>query len=244
MIDYDKLALEYAQHRRVHPDVLQELISTGEVDLSTRVLEVGCGTGNHIMALTALTGCTGWGLDPSIEMVKQAKAQTTETSTTGINLLSGRAECLPFPLAVFDLVFSVDVIHHVTDRAAYFGAVRRVLKPGGRLCTVTDSAAIIRRRRPLATYFPETVAADLGRYPSVADLRGSMAKMGFQQVFERTVTITYPLNDIQMFRAKAFSVLHLISEAAFQRGLAALERDVARGPIEADSRYLLLWARK
>jgi hypothetical protein len=47
-----------------------------------------------------------------------------------------------------------------------------------------------------------------------------------------------------MIRARAFSVLHLISETAFQRGLAVLEQDVARGPIEANSRYLLLWARR
>ncbi|HEX9922411.1 MAG TPA: methyltransferase domain-containing protein [Anaerolineae bacterium] len=244
MIDYDKLALEYAQHRRVHPDVLQALISTGEVGRSTRVLEVGCGTGNYITALTALTGCPGWGLDPSFQMLNRAGEQAAEAGATGINLLSGRAERLPFPLASFDLVFSVDVIHHVTDRAGYFRAAHRILKPGGKLCTVTDSEWIISQRRPLATCFPETVAVDLGRYPSVADLRRSLAQAGFQQIFEHTVALTYPFSDIQMIRAKAFSVLHLISEAAFQRGLAALERDVDRGPIEAVSRYLLLWARK
>lgn len=243
MIDYDKLALEYAQHRRIHPDVLQGLISTGAVGRSTRVLEVGCGTGNYLTALTALTGCTGWGLDPSFQMLTRAGAQAAEVGATGINLLLGRAEGLPLPSAGFDLVFSVDVIHHVADRASYFRAARRVLKPGGRLCTVTDSEWIICRRRPLATCFPETIAVDLGRYPSVTDLRQTLIQAGFQQIVERTVALTYPLSDIQMIRAKAFSVLHLISEAAFQRGLAALERDAARGPVEAVSRYLLLWAR-
>jgi ubiquinone/menaquinone biosynthesis C-methylase UbiE len=244
MIDYDKLALEYAQHRRVHPDVLQALISTGEVSHSTRVLEVGCGTGNYITALKALTGCTGWGLDPSFQMLNRAGEQAAEAGATRINLLLGRAEDLPLPSAGFDLVFSVDVIHHLAGRAGYFRAVHRVLKPGGKLCTVTDSEEIIRQRRPLATYFPETVAVDLERYPSVADLRRSLAQAGFQQILERTVALTYPFSDIQMIRAKAFSVLHLISEAAFRRGLAALERDVECGPIEVVSRYLLLWARK
>ena len=37
----------------------------------------------------------------------------------------------------------------------------RTLRPGGWVCTVTDSAEIIRRREILSGYFPETVAIEL-----------------------------------------------------------------------------------
>ncbi len=82
------------------------------------------------------------------------------------------------PLRQFDLVFSVDVIHHVSDKAAFYREAARVLQPGGHACTVTDSEEIIRRREVLSGYFPETVEVELARYPRLADLEGWMAEAG------------------------------------------------------------------
>ena len=53
-----------------------------------------------------------------------------------------------------------------------------------------------------------------------------------------------PLADIQAYRDKAYSSLHLIPEDAFQRGIAQMEQDVRRGPIPCVSRYTLLWGSK
>jgi ubiquinone/menaquinone biosynthesis C-methylase UbiE len=38
------------------------------------------------------------------------------SKTSGSHLRLGRAERLDYPTAFFDLVFSIDVIHHVEDR--------------------------------------------------------------------------------------------------------------------------------
>ncbi|MER3438994.1 MAG: hypothetical protein C4346_16180 [Chloroflexota bacterium] len=54
--------------------------------------------------------------------------------------MCGRAEVLPFKAQSFDLVFSVDVVHHISDRLAAFREARRVLRPRGWCCTVTDSS--------------------------------------------------------------------------------------------------------
>lgn len=67
-----------------------------------------------------------------------------------------------------------------------FRAARRLLQPGGWLCTATDSATIIRRRQPLAHYWPETVIADLARFPPVELLLEQMKAAGF---VERTVPL-------------------------------------------------------
>jgi hypothetical protein len=40
-IDYDKIASEYHQHRKVHPGVLRELITHGSLSESSKVLDVG-----------------------------------------------------------------------------------------------------------------------------------------------------------------------------------------------------------
>jgi hypothetical protein len=119
-----------------------------------------------------------------------------------------------------------------------------VLAPGGRACTVTDSAQIIRDRQPLSTYFPETVPYELARYPRMHALRAHMAAAGFDALEGHTVEHTYLLHDAGPYRARTYSALHLISEAAFRRGLARMERDLARGPIVCTPRYVLLWGMK
>jgi ubiquinone/menaquinone biosynthesis C-methylase UbiE len=237
VIDYDRIALEYSSHRRVHPEVFRHLLDESEISSRSRVLEVGCGTGNYILAIESALGCSCWGTDPSAEMLAKARPGK-------VCFQMSRAERLPFLPACFDLVFSVDVIHHLDDRSTCYREGWRVLKPGGRMCTVTDSEWIIRHREPLAVYFPETVEADLARYPGLADLRKAMERAGFEQIWEHMVEFSYLLRDAQAYRDRAFSSLHLIGEEAWRRGLQRLQRDLRSGPIPCCSRYVLVWALK
>lgn len=238
-LDYDTLADEYAQHRRVHPEVLKGLMEGGQINRDSHVLEVGCGSGNYIAGIAQAVGCDCWGVEPSARMLSQARAQCPS-----IHWLAGRAEKLDLPDEFFNLVFSVDVIHHVADRLAYFREAYRVLGPGGRFCTVTDSAEIIRQRQPLSVYFPETIALELQRYPALAELRRMLIETGFTQLKEQTVEFVYALSDLRPYRDKAFSCLHLLSSAAFEKGLREMERDAQTRPITGVSRYLLLWGTK
>jgi ubiquinone/menaquinone biosynthesis C-methylase UbiE len=239
VIEYDQIALEYARHRKVHPGVLGGLMARSDIDSGSRVLEVGCGTGNYIAAIQAATGCSCWAIDPSEEMLDAARG-----GSPGVTFQLGRAEWLEFEPGSFDLVFSVDVIHHVKDHLAHFQDVYRVLKPRGLVCTVTDSELVIRHREPLAVYFPETVEVDLQRYPRMAALRALMQEAGFDEIEEHTVEFPYEVEDSRAYRDRAFSALHLISEKGFEEGLRRMERDLESGPIQGLSRYVLLWGSK
>jgi SAM-dependent methyltransferase len=231
------VAEAYARYRHVHPGVLTALLQGGAINARTRVLEVGCGTGNYLSAIRAQTGCPCWGIDPAAPMLTKAQAHRVD-----IAYAAARAEALPLPDTCMDVLFSVDMIHHVRDRRAYFAGARRVLRPGGRLCTVTDSEWIIRNRPLLSGYFPETVEPELRRYPPISSLCDEMAAAGLHVVDEQRVEHASVLTDISAFRAKSFSALHLIAQDAFECGLARLERDLQRGPIPTVSRYVLLWA--
>lgn len=235
-LDYDTLAIAYARNRSIHPGVLRCLAETGEISATSHVLEVGCGTGNYSVALHEATGCRGAGVDPSAEMLAVARSRTDV-----LNFRQGRAEALPFPPPGFNLIFSVDVIHHLSDRPAYFREAARLLRPGGWLCTVTDSADDIRRRVPLSSHFPETVPVELARYPRVQTLQAEMAEAGFSTVWTETTELPYPLSEIRGYRERAYSSLHLIPDAAFQRGIERLEVELQAGPIEALSLYTLVW---
>ena len=239
MQDYNRLAAEYGRHRRVHPGVLRALVTTAALTPAARILDVGCGTGNYTIALAETVGCAVEGIDPSTEMLARLRERAPHIPTH-----VARAERLDVPADTFDLVFSVDVIHHVADRAAYYAEAYRALRPGGRVCTVTDSEDIIRRRAPLSVYFPASAEIELRRYPPIAALAHLMREAGFGALREDVVELAYALTDATPYRDRAFSSLHLIPEDAFQRGLAQMERDLRVGPIACVSRYLLLWGTK
>jgi SAM-dependent methyltransferase len=235
-LNYDTLATAYARNRSVHPGVLAGLVETGAVTDASHILEVGCGTGNYLIALHEATGCRGAGIDPSSEMLAVARSRTD-----ALYFRQGRAEALPFTPPGFDLIFSVDVIHHVEERVAFFREAARLLRPGGRLCTVTDSAEDIRRRVPLSSHFPETVGVELTRYPAIETLQAEMAGVGFASIRTETTEQPYPLTNIQGYQERAYSSLHLIPDDAFQRGIARMEQKLQAGPIAALSLYTLVW---
>lgn len=204
---------------------------------ATRVLEVGCGTGNYGGALRQAPGAYLAGVDPSAGMLALAQGR-------GLDLAAGRGEALPFATASFDLLFTVDVVHHMADVPALFREAHRVLRPGGLLGTATDSERIIATRQPLAVYWPETVAVELQRYHPIAALRTWMETAGFDDLHEEQVEQPYQLTDPGPYQQRAYSTLRLISDEAWRRGLARLEADLARGPVACVARYLLLWGRR
>jgi SAM-dependent methyltransferase len=237
-VDYDQRAASYTRHRGVHDGVLRELIETGAIGSKTRVLDVGCGTGNYARALKSLTGCRISGIEPSAEMRSRAANATDWDS-----LVADRAEQLPYPDGHFDLLMTTDVIHHVGDRDAYFREAARVLSPGGKIVTVTDSHADLARRQPLTSYFPETLPIELERYPDISVLMAEMTTAGFAGFHLTESARKYEIVDIAPYRDRAFSSLVLLGEDAFQRGIERMERDLARGPIPALSLYTLIWGK-
>lgn len=234
--DYEAAAAAYARNRAVHPGVVADLVREAELHAGSRALDVGCGTGNYARALQEATGCAVSGVEPSDQMRLRAGSAAAWTT-----LATGAAEALPFPDATFDLVYSTDVIHHVGDRTAYFAEAVRVLTPGGMIATVTDSPQDIARRRPLSNYFPETVAFEERRYPTIKTLRAEMAAAGLTGIHETHVELEYPLTDIRGYRERAYSSLLLIPDDALARGVARLEQDLLAGPIAALSLYTLVW---
>jgi SAM-dependent methyltransferase len=238
-VSYDHDAGEYAAHRRLHAGVFREVCSRGAPGPESTVVEVGCGTGNYVRALAARNGCAAFGMDPATAMLSHAA-----THPCGVHWLQGRAEQFPFSPGACDLIFSVDVIHHISDRAGFCHEAARALRPGGRLCTVTDSREIILRREVLSGYFPETVGMELARYPRLAELEAWMAAAGLQDYLVVQVEEPYEVTSIQPYRDRAYSSLHLISEEAWLSGLGRLERDLACGPVRGVSRYACVWGRK
>jgi ubiquinone/menaquinone biosynthesis C-methylase UbiE len=238
-LNYDNLATEYARHRRTYPGLVEHIVEHAGVGADSAVLEVGCGTANHLAAVRAATGARCTGVEPSEQMLREAAEHPEE-----LELRQGSAEQLDVPAQAFDLIMSVDVIHHVRAPERYFERAFAALKPGGWLVTVTDSDWVIRNRVPLARYFPATVDTEFARYHPIPALAGSLAVIGFEALYERVVESTYTLHDASSFQDKSYSCLHLISDEEFAAGIGALQADLLDGPIDANLRSLALWGRR
>ncbi len=103
------------------------------------VLEVGFGPGLGI-ALLAQRVPRGniHGIDWSPLMVRQAERRNARAVREGrVHLRAGSVMDLPYEDGMFDLVFAINVLHHVPDPRRGLGEIHRVLKGGGRV-SITD----------------------------------------------------------------------------------------------------------
>jgi ubiquinone/menaquinone biosynthesis C-methylase UbiE len=112
--------------------VIEEQTRTG-----TRVLDLGCGTGDLALCLSAanrrVTGC-----DISIEMLDHA-AQADKAQAVEWTRLDPSWATLPFQGRTFGAIVASSVLEYLDDPVAVLRECARVLQPGGMLmCTVPN----------------------------------------------------------------------------------------------------------
>lgn len=116
---------------RLHRRVLDE----ADLHAGTRVLEIGCGTGNLLLLAHRLNpGVVTTGLDPDTDALARA-ARKARRHGVDLQLDLGYADSLPYEDASVDVVLSSLMLHHLPEAAKVpaLREARRVLRPGGRL---------------------------------------------------------------------------------------------------------------
>jgi SAM-dependent methyltransferase len=130
-VDFGRTAKDYGKHRAGFPPEFFERASEHGVGLpAQRVLDLGTGTGTLARGF-ALRGCEATGLDPSGDLLNEAKRLDDEAGVS-VRYVVGRAEETGFPEASFDAV-SAGQCWHWFERSKAAREARRVLRPGGRL---------------------------------------------------------------------------------------------------------------
>jgi len=101
---------------------------------SDSVIDIGSGIGGPARYLAATYGCRVSGVDLTPAFVAAASGLTRLTGLADrVDFRTGSALDLPFPDAAFDRAWSQNVAMNIADRPRFYGEMRRVLKPGGRL---------------------------------------------------------------------------------------------------------------
>lgn len=111
-----------------------------------RALEVGCGYGRNLVALSAVDGCRVVGTDVSMAELSRAATERVaplpEARRARIALVRQAHYQLPFPDSTFDLVVLWQVLEHVFGREAKRKVIAecvRVMKSGGHLLVETPN---------------------------------------------------------------------------------------------------------
>jgi demethylmenaquinone methyltransferase/2-methoxy-6-polyprenyl-1,4-benzoquinol methylase len=168
-----------------------------------RALDVASGTGDLGAGLARQVGKQGLAVltDINREMLSRGRDRLIDRGlATNLRFVIANAEALPFPDRSFDCVTIGFGLRNVTDKPAALAAMRRVLKPGGRLLVLEFSKPTLEILKPAYDAYSFTVLPRLGaiiagdaasyRYlaesirmhPDQETLAGMMREAGFDEV--------------------------------------------------------------
>ena len=239
-MDYDVLAEKYDLTRSANIDTVDRFAEELSLDGRT-VLDFGCGTGNFAYALGRRVNAEIYGVEPSDGMREKALAK-------GLDVRKGDHTGIPFKDCFFDFIYMTDVIHHIPDLNALFLECKRILKPGGLICVLTESHEQLAARF-WVKHFPTTVAVERERYPDIPDIIEAAEAVGLSLhrriATDREATFSISEDFVRLVENKGYSMFHLIRDDDFHAGLAALKSD-CRSDTKITSTHgeTLLWLKK
>jgi SAM-dependent methyltransferase len=204
-----------------------------------RVLDVGCGTGRLAVAV-AERGARVWGVDPSEEMLAEAKTH----SEGNVALKRAPAEALPFKDGWFEAVVFRLVVH-LLDRRRAFAEAARVLAPAGRVVIATFAPESLDRFW-ISRLFPAIVGIDRARFPTENDLRSELSGAGFEEVRTQRLTQSGRLGReeaLERIRGRYISTLRLLDEETLADGRARAERELP-DMVEDEREWLVVSAER
>ena len=134
MATFDERARDWDTPERIARAAEVASAIRGALDLSgtERMIDVGAGTG--LLGLALVDDVASVTLaDPSAGMIEVANEKLAGGDLPKVHAVHHDLVADPPPAEPFDLAVSMLVLHHIEDTAAALAAVRRLLRPGGRI---------------------------------------------------------------------------------------------------------------
>jgi arsenite methyltransferase len=161
-------------------------------------VDLGSGRGTDVLRMADEVGADGfvWGIDISDGMLEKARATAVRLGTTNVRFEKAELEHLPIPTRSVDLVISNCVLNHARDKAATWGEIARILKPGGRFVVsdIYSSAPVPDKFRQDPEAVAECWAGADTREVYLATVRGA----GFSDISVLEESAPYPKGSIEV----------------------------------------------
>ena len=200
-------------------EVCEALIRDGDL-AGRRVLDVGCGTGKFVAALSERAKV--WGVDASPEMLEVARSRAPR-----VRFKQASAEALPFKDGWFERA-TMWLVVHLLDRPRVFAEVHRVVGAGGRLAMASFDPSYFGVFW-FRDYFPSMEEIDRARFPTRADLERELPEAGFEAPsftrLSQTATVSRE-QALERIHGKHIATFDLIPDAEYEAGVARAEREL------------------
>lgn len=231
--DYARIASFYDKART---------LSTQNVDLwlglvskflkateGAKVLDLGCGTGRFALPMASRLRFCVTGADYSQEMLMKAR----EKDAKGLVIWDHQdAESLTYPDCSFDIVFMSHLLHHVNSPAIVIRECKRILNACGAMLIRYGAIEQIRDDAE-HTFFPGVLGIDEARTPTVSTVEEWLSDAGFKDITSKEVvqqTYEAGAEHLNVAKARSTSVLSMISQKAFDKGIHDLAEHVENHP--------------
>lgn len=188
----------------------------------SRVLDVGCSTGNFGEALEGLKGCAVTGIDINENDVEVARTKITAAYVLDISQPGARDV-----LGQFDVIVYADVIEHLTDPRAALAASLELLAPGGVIVySIPNMGHVSVRLDLLEGRFPYTALGLLDRthlhFYDRREVHEVFESSGYMITSERPTVSSYP----KAWLADRLAAIGLTASPGFFAMLASTESQV------------------
>ncbi len=193
MADWDTLAAVYDRQLSLERRAVKTALDLAQVGPGDELLDAGTGTGVVLRALAAraVRPRTAIGVDASARMLERVPPLPAGWRVQQADLTE-----LPAQDASFDVAIASYVLHVLEPgaRRAVLAELRRVLRPGARLITVTVHVPARPRLRPLASALGKLARIDPDRLGGLQPLdpRPGLIDAGFKPERARTTALGYP----------------------------------------------------
>ncbi len=238
--DYSRIAPSYDKGRSLSEQNIElwlKLISKySQAQEDTKVLDLGCGTGRFTIPMANQLQYRMVGADYSKEMLDKAQEKDVDGM---IEWDYQDAQGLSYRDESFDLVFISHLLHHVDSPTRVLIECKRVLTTSG--VTIVRYGAIEQIEGDVEhTFFPGVLDIDKARTPSVEIVEKWLSGAGFSGITtEEVIQQTYETGaaHLKAARAKNTSVLTMIPQEAFEKGIDNLTEYIKNNP---DDTWLLV----
>ncbi|NRD20623.1 class I SAM-dependent methyltransferase [Winogradskyella eckloniae] len=235
---YNKIGRNYNQTRKADPYLTKQFLKHLNPQKDGLYLDVGCGTGNYTNALQQ-KGFQFIGIDPSIEMLKQAHALNKN-----IEWNFAPAEKTNLAHQSIDGIIATLTIHHWPNITRAFSEFNYILKPNGKI-VIFSSTPEQMQGYWLNHYFPKMMSDSITQMPSLAVLETAMANSGLKISATEIYNIQPNLEDQFLYCGKHNPELYfdesirngissfcaLANKTEVEQGLHMLRNDIDSGKI-------------